>query len=77
MSKAFFRTVFGVSGVTKLYRDVVVADRLTNIRPQIRRDLQPLLERVNVETPRVQGKFTELLARNHAADDATFFANYA
>ena len=77
MSKAFFRTVFGVSGVTKLYRDVVVADRLTNIRPQIRRDLQQLLERVNVENPWFQGKFTEFLSRNQAADDATFFANYA
>lgn len=77
MSKAFFRTVFGVSGVTKLYRDVVVADRLTNIRPQIRRDLQQLLERVNAENPWFKGKFGEFLDQNHAADDATFFANYA
>lgn len=77
MSKAFFRTVFAVSGVSKLYHDVVVADRLTNIRAQIRRDLQQLLERVNVENPWFRGKFSEFLALNRGADDATFFANYA
>ncbi len=77
MSKAFFRTVFALSGVTKLYREVVVQDRLTNVRPLIRRDLQRLLEQVNTNNPWFQGKFSQFLEDNRGASDDVFFANYA
>ncbi len=63
--------------VRGLYREVVEQDRLTNVKPQIRKDLQDLLTEVNQKSPFFGGKFTEFLAANSEVDDATFFSEYA
>ena len=64
-------------GVKPLYREVVQEDRLRNIRPQIRIDLQSLLTKINAENPFFTGKFTEFLAENATVDDEVFFEAYA
>ncbi|MFM7738886.1 MAG: hypothetical protein ACKO9H_05745, partial [Planctomycetota bacterium] len=77
MARAFFKAVFGLTGVSKLYREVVVGERLSNVRPQMRRDLQDLLEKVNSNNPWFKGKFNYFLDANRKASDEAFFANYA
>ena len=77
MSRFLYQLMFRLVGVRKLYREVVRQDRLENINAQIRRDLQELLAAVNQNNPYFQGKFTEFLAENGRADDATFFQAYA
>lgn len=77
MSRILYQTLFRVLGVQKLYRDVVVEDRLTSIRPAIRRELTRLLELVNRSNPYFEGRFTEFLERTESLDDDGFFAEYA
>jgi phenylacetate-coenzyme A ligase PaaK-like adenylate-forming protein len=77
MARAFFKAVFGLTGVSKLYREVVVGERLSNVRPQMRRDLQDLLEKVNSNNPWFKGKFNDFLDTNRNASDEAFFANFA
>jgi phenylacetate-CoA ligase len=77
MSKTVFNWIFRIAGVRKLYQEVVEADRLTEIKPQIRRDLTHLLTRANGQNAYFQGKFTDFLAANENVDDETFFENYA
>jgi phenylacetate-coenzyme A ligase PaaK-like adenylate-forming protein len=77
MFKSFYQMIFRIVGVTKIYREVVVADRLRNIKPQIRQDLQRLLQEVDSHNPYFQGKFTQFLAEHAQADDETFFAAYS
>lgn len=76
MSKLLYQWILRFAGVHPLYQQVVVADRLTNIRPQIRRDLEALLAKVNRDNPYFRGKFTAFLQENADVDDERFFANY-
>lgn len=76
MSKLLYQWILRFAGVHPLYQQVVVEDRLTNIRPQIRADLTTLLTKANQDNPFFRGKFSEFLAANNSVDDDTFFANY-
>ena len=76
MSRLLYQTIFRMVGVKPLYEEVVVQDRLTDIRPQIRADLQKLLERVNERNPFFKGMFTEFLRGTENATDDEFFAEY-
>lgn len=77
MSQLLYRWMLKFAGVWPLYQEVVVQDRLTNVRPQMRADLTALLDKVNRDNPFFRGKFTDFLADNRDADDETFFKNYA
>ena len=77
MSKLFYRFVFWLIGVGKLYRDVVQTDRWHDINSGIRRDLTSLLARSNRANPYFQGKFTAFLASSAQMSDADFFQAYA
>jgi len=77
MSKTLYQWIFRFAGVKKLYEEVVVEDRLRDIKPKIRTDLQSLLEKVNVENPFFKGKFDDFLEANSEADDETFFTAYS
>lgn len=63
--------------VRGLYREVVEQDRLTNVKPQIRKDIQHLLASVNQNSPFFSGKFTQFLSDNADVNDEVFFAEYA
>ncbi|MDP1560912.1 MAG: hypothetical protein Q8M16_05910 [Pirellulaceae bacterium] len=77
MSTLLYRWMLKFAGVWSLYQSVVVQDRLTNIRPQIRTDLIRLLETVDRNNPYFRGRFTRFLAENRDVNDETFFQNYA
>ncbi len=77
MATLLYRWMFKFVGVWSLYQEVVVQDRLTNIRPQIRADLTRLLEKVDVDNPYFRGQFTQFLAENRNTSDDAFFANYS
>ena len=77
MLKAFYQWLFKFINVKDIYQEICVEDRLTNIKPQIRRDIQQLLEHVNQNNEFFRGKFTEFLTANAEADDEAFFAEYA
>ena len=77
MSKTLYKCLFKLVGASKIYQQVVVEDRLKNIRPQIRQDIQKLLTDVNQNNPYFKGKFSEFLEANSNSDDDTFFAAYS
>lgn len=77
MRHSFLRTAFKVLGVDRLYQQMVVANRLTNVKPQIRADIQQLLEKINRNNPYFEGKFTAFLDAVKGADDETFFERFA
>ena len=64
-------------GVRDLYKQVVEQDRLDDIQPKIRRDIETLLKEVNVNNPFFEGRFTEFLEANRDVDDEAFFASYS
>ena len=77
MRHPFIRTVLKLLGVDRLYQEMVVEDRLTNVKPQIRADIEQLLETINQNNPYSIGKFTQFLSDVKGADDETFFAKFA
>ena len=77
MRHSIVRFAFRRLGVDKLYQEVVEQDRLTNIRPQIRRDITTLLKSANTECPFFKGKFTEFLDATNGTDDDSFFQAYS
>ena len=77
MLKTLYQWMFRFIGVSDLYQEVVVQDRLTNIRPQIRADLKELLEHSNQKSEYFRGKFTDFLSQTKSATDDEFFAAYA
>ena len=77
MGKWLYQNLFRFVGVKKLYQEVVVEDRLTDVKHSIRRDLTELLNSVNQDNPFFKDKFTQFLDENKSVDDAIFFANYA
>lgn len=77
MRHSIVRFAFRRLGVDKLYEEVVVQDRLTNIRPQIRQDITNLLKKANSQCPFFEGKFTEFLSATNGTDDDSFFQAYA
>lgn len=77
MGKWLYQNLFRFVGVKKLYEEVVVEDRLTNVKSGIRADLVALLESTNENNPFFKGKFTAFLKENCGAVDETFFENYA
>ncbi|MFT7633647.1 MAG: phenylacetate-coenzyme A ligase PaaK-like adenylate-forming protein [Mariniblastus sp.] len=77
MLKTFYQWLFGFIGVRDLYKEIVVKDRLTDIRPKIRADLESLLTKSNESTEFFRGKFTDFLASTQHASDDEFFAAYA
>ena len=77
MRHSFIRWAFRLLGVDQLYNEVVVEDRLTDIKPKIRADIRELLERVNADNPHFEGKFTEFLEQSRDVDDETFFELYS
>ncbi len=77
MKHALIRTAFKILGVDRLYDEMVVQDRLTNVKPQIRADLEELLAQATKNNPYFQGKFDEFLQTTQGTDDETFFAEFA
>lgn len=69
--------LFRLVGVERLYQSVVVEDRLHDIKPKIRRDLQALLTEVNENNPYFRGKFAEFLQQHAQANDQEFLDGYA
>lgn len=78
MRHSFIRSAFRLLGVDKLYEDVVVDDRLHDIKPKIRADIERLLQEVNQKNPFFQGKFDDFLTTiEQGVDDDTFFRLYS
>ncbi len=77
MRHSFIRTALRFLGVDKLYEDVVVKDRLTDIKPKIRADIKSLLENVNQNNPYFKGRFSAFLEDSRHVDDETFFEMYS
>ncbi|MCH2178387.1 MAG: hypothetical protein MK106_06240 [Mariniblastus sp.] len=77
MSRALYKLIFRVLGVRDLYEKVVQQDRLDEIRPKIRGDLEKLLAQINCNNPYFEGRFTDFLEVNKDVDDETFFKAYA
>lgn len=77
MLTTLYQWMFRFIRVRGLYQKVVVEDRLTNIRPQIRADLVDLLKHANENCEFFRGKFTEFLAQTGTVSDEEFFAEYA
>lgn len=77
MRHSFIRLAFKFLGVDRLYNQIVVQDRLTDIKPKIRADIRELLEHVNVDNPHFKGKFTQFLNESKNVDDASFFELYS
>ena len=77
MRHSFIRFAFKLLGVDKLYEEVVVEDRLTDIKPKIRADIRELLESVNANNPHFQGMYTEFLNDSKDVEDETFFQMYS
>jgi phenylacetate-coenzyme A ligase PaaK-like adenylate-forming protein len=76
MSKLLYQWIFRFAGVRPLYNEVVVQDRFSNIRSQIRQDLVKLLTQVNRDNQFFRNKFTAFLAANEGQNDDAFFENY-
>ena len=77
MSKKLYQWIFRFIGVKDLYNDVVVEDRLTDIKPKIRRDLVGLLSQINRDNAFFKDKFTDFLASTKDANDEQFFEAYS
>ena len=77
MSKLLYQTIFRLVGARGWYRQTVLEDRLTNIRPQIRADLVQLLTSADRNNPFFEGRFRSFLERTAEMDDDSFFAEYA
>ena len=77
MLKTLYQWMFKFIGVQDLYQNIAVQDRLTNIRPKIRQDIETLLKSANEQNSFFKGKFTQFLEENHDVDDETFFAAYS
>ncbi len=77
MRESIVRWIFRWLGVDQLYEDVVVQDRLQDIRPKIRADLEQLLTDVNGNNPFFNGRFTAFLEQVRGVDDETFFQQFA
>ncbi len=77
MRRSLYRTLFRWLGVDPLFRQVVVEDRLQDVRAGIRRDLQTLLETVDQNNSFFRGKFTSFLSEHAQSTDEVFFAGYA
>ena len=77
MRHSLIRTAFKFLGVDRLYQQMVVKDRLKQIKPQIRADIEQLLTKINRENPYFVGKFTQFLDQSSGVDDETFFQRYS
>ena len=66
-----------VMGVKKLYDEVVVEDRLHDIKPKIRRDIEEVLKEVNANNDYFRGKFDLFLSETSHVDDEAFFQAYS
>ena len=77
MSRILYQLIIRLLGVQGLYKKIVQQDRLENIRPKIRKDLEMLLSGVNENNPFFEGRFTEFLDANRDVDDDTFFSAYS
>ena len=77
MRHSFIRFALRLFGVDRLYNDVVVEDRLTDIKPKIRADIEKLLASVNKNNPYFKGKFGQFLEEVKGVDDETFFQMYS
>lgn len=77
MRRFLTQMAFRFMGVKRLYEEVVVEDRLYDIKPKIRQDLVALLEHANQHNDFFRGRFTEFLAANRSVDDESFFQAYS
>ncbi len=77
MLKTFYQWLFRFIRVRNIYREVVLEDRLINIRPQIRADIETLLKTANRECEFFRDKFTDFLSATHGVSDDEFFAAYS
>lgn len=64
-------------GVKNFYDELVVEDRLHEIKPKIRSDLQALLEHANRENDFFRGRFDGFLEANRNAEDGAFLEAYS
>ncbi|MEM9941462.1 MAG: AMP-binding protein, partial [Planctomycetota bacterium] len=77
MLVTLYQWLFRFIKVKDLYQQVVVQDRLTQIRPAIRQDLLDLLAHANEHCEYFRGKFTPFLQNADAWTDDQFFEQYA
>ncbi|MEM9412783.1 MAG: hypothetical protein AAGA30_16850, partial [Planctomycetota bacterium] len=77
MRQSIIHFAFQLLGVQSLYNDVVVEDRLTDIKPKIRADLEKLLSSVNENNPFFKGRFDQFLSECDGASDEKFFELYS
>jgi phenylacetate-coenzyme A ligase PaaK-like adenylate-forming protein len=77
MLTTLYQWMFRFIRVRGLYKKVVEEDRLTNIRPQIRADIEALLNHANQQSAFFRGKFTAFLETTNGVSDEEFFVEYA
>lgn len=77
MLKTLYQFIFRYIKVKDIYREVVIEERLTNIRPKIRKDIEALLLHSDKNCEYFRGKFTEFLAQTRELSDEEFFESYS
>ncbi len=77
MLKTLYQLAFRYIKVKKIYQEVVIDERLTNIRPKIRKDLEALLSHSNTNCEYFRGKFTDFLSGASELSDEEFFKSYS
>lgn len=77
MLKILYQLIFRYIKVRDIYQEVVIEDRLTNIRPKIRKDIEALLLHSDKNCEYFRGTFTEFLTQTHDLSDDEFFQAYS
>ena len=77
MLKTLYQLAFRYIKVKEIYQDVVIEERLINIRPKIRKDIEALLTHSDENCEYFRGKFTDFLATSPGLSDDEFFAAYS
>ncbi|MDA7906582.1 hypothetical protein N9B46_00130 [Mariniblastus sp.] len=77
MLKTLYQLAFRYIKVKEIYQEVVIEERLTNIRPKIRKDIEALLLHSDKNCEYFRGKFTEFLTQSPELSDDEFFESYA
>ena len=77
MLKILYQLIFRYIKVRDIYQEVVIEERLTNIRPKIRKDIEALLLHSDKNCEYFRGTFTEFLAQTNDLSDDEFFQAYS
>ena len=77
MLKTLYQLAFRYIKVKNIYQEVVIDERLTDIRPKIRKDIEALLAHSNRHCEYFRGKYTEFLSEAPHLSDDEFFESYS